>query len=211
MTLNQGQGYTGSVTATLPVELPGTYYVLVYTNVFNTIYEGTNYANNVSTAPNQLNVAVPTLTLGVPLDDTISGDQSKLYAVQVPANQTLEVDLTSSDQGGANELYVKFQGLPSSLNYDAAYQGYLVANQSAVVPTTEPGIYYVLVRGDGDGTNTPIELEGGAAAVPGHGHLARYGGQLAIRHGDCHGRRLQSSGDLAADSAAVCGVRAGEL
>ena len=159
VTLNQGQGYTGSVTATLPVELPGTYYVLVYTNVFNTIYEGTNYANNVSTAPNQLNVAVPTLTLGVPLDDTISGDQSKLYAVQVPANQTLEVDLTSSDQGGANELYVKFQGLPSSLNYDAAYQGYLVANQSAVVPTTEPGIYYVLVRGDGDGTNTPIELK----------------------------------------------------
>ena len=158
VTLNQGQSYTGSVTGTLPVELPGTYYILVYANVFNNIYEGPNYSNNVLTAPSQLTVSVPTLTLGVPLNDTISGGQSKLYAVQVPAGQTLEVDLTSADQSGANELYAKFQGLPSSLNFDASYQGHLVANQTAVVPTTEPGLYYILVRGDSDGANTPIQL-----------------------------------------------------
>ena len=53
---------------------------------------------------------------------------------------------------------MKFQGLPSSLNYDAAYQGYPAANQSATVPLTEPGVYYVLVRGDSDASDTPIEL-----------------------------------------------------
>ena len=157
MTLNQGQGYTGSVTAMLPVELPGSYYVLVYTNVFNNIYEGPNFANNVSTGPSKLAVTVPALTLGVPLDDTISGGQSRLYAVEVPAGQTLQISLTA-DSGSANELYAKYQGLPSSLNYDAAYQGRLVADQTATVPTTEPGVYYVMVRGDSDAADTPIQL-----------------------------------------------------
>ncbi len=158
VSLAQGQGYAGSVTATLPPELPGNYYVLVYANVFNTVYEGANYANNVLTAPSQLTVTVPTLTLGMPLVDTISSGQSRLYAVQVPADQTLEVNLTGSDPNGANELYAKFQGLPSSLNYDAAYQGHLIADQTITVPTTEPGTYYILVRGDSDAADTSIQL-----------------------------------------------------
>ena len=201
--LAEGQGYTGSVTATLPVELPGTYYILVYTNVFNNIYEGTNYANNVATAPNQLTVTVPILTLGVPLDDTISGGQSKLYAVQVPAGQTMEVNLTSSDQGGATELYVKFQGLPSSLNYDAAYQGYPAANQSATVPSDRAGRLLRPGPRRQRRERHADRAECGVAAVPGHRHLARYGRQCAICDGHRHRRRLQPSGDLEAGAAAV--------
>ena len=44
-------------------------------------------------------------------------------------------------------------------NYDAAYEGGLAPQLQAVIPSTEPGVYYVLVRGYSEPTdNTPITL-----------------------------------------------------
>ena len=157
-TLNPGDSYTGTITAVLPVELPASYRVIVRTNVFDDIYEGPFYNNDTTIAPDAIDVTVNPLVVNVPTATTLSSGQSQLFAINVPAGKTLQVALTSDSGGGANEIYVKYQGLPSSLNYDATFSGYLVANQTAVIPTTQGGTYYVLIRGQSDATNSPMHL-----------------------------------------------------
>ncbi len=158
MTLNPGESYTGTITATLPIELPASYRVILRTNVFDDIYEGTFYNNDTTISPDAINVTVNPLVLDVPTASTLSTGQSQLFAITVAAGKTLQLSLTSDTGGGENEIYVKYQGLPSSLNYDATFSGYLLANQTATIPTTQGGTYYVLIRGDADGTNSPVHL-----------------------------------------------------
>ncbi len=48
---------------------------------------------------------------------------------------------------------------PTLASYDAAYEGGLAPDVRAVIPTTEPGLYYILVRGFSEpAANTPIQL-----------------------------------------------------
>ena len=142
----------------MPPALPGSYFLIVRTNVFDDVNES-SFTNNFTATANQFTVTTATLTLGTPLDDTLSTGQENLYAVNVAAGQTLEVDLTSPASSAANELYVRYNALPSSINFDAAYTGHLVANQTATVPTTQPGTYYILVRGTSEpAKNTPIAV-----------------------------------------------------
>ncbi|HUB24490.1 MAG TPA: CARDB domain-containing protein, partial [Tepidisphaeraceae bacterium] len=155
--LDPGQSYTATVTAALPVELPGNYYILVYTNVFDTIYEGPYFYNNVTAAANTVSVTVPPLTIGVPLNDTINSGESKIYALQTGSDDTVEIDLTSS--GGANAVYADFEGMPSSQNFDAESTGHLSADQTVLIPSSEPGIYYILVSGVSEPqTDTPFQI-----------------------------------------------------
>ncbi len=144
--LAPGQSYTATLTAALPVALPGSYFIIVRPNVFNDIPNKTNLPQP---SAGTFTLTVPTLELGVPLADQLGADQSRLYEVpQVAVNQTLEVDFTSTDQSAENELYVRYQGLPSSAHFDAEFPGHLTADQTAVVPSTQAGDYFVLVRND---------------------------------------------------------------
>ena len=105
-------------------------------------------------------MTVPSLQLGVPLSTTLSTGQEQLYQVNVAYGQTLQVNLTSSDQNAANELYLRYNAVPTSSTYDAIYQGPLQANQYAIIPSTEAGTYYVLVdRPIGTGANTAATIE----------------------------------------------------
>ena len=47
-TLTQGQSYTNTLTATIPGLAPGHYFVLVRTNIYNSVYEGVYAANNTN-------------------------------------------------------------------------------------------------------------------------------------------------------------------
>src|SRR5205085_4876286 len=95
----------------------------------------------------------------VPLNTTLATGADRLYQVAVQQGQTLQVALTSSDQAGANVLFLRYNALPTGSTYDAAYQGPLQANQFAVIPSTTAGIYYVLVHGQSEpGAGTPITI-----------------------------------------------------
>ena len=48
---------------------------------------------------------------------------------------------------------------PTVANFDAAYKGGLQPQLEAVIPSTEPGTYYVLIRGFSEpDDNTPVTL-----------------------------------------------------
>ena len=103
-------------------------------------------SSKTSASAGLLTVAVDSLTLGVPYATTLSTGQERLLQVTVPAGATLQVALSSNAAGAANEIFIKQGSAPTDSVYDAAYQGGLAPNQLAVVPSTIPGVYYILIR-----------------------------------------------------------------
>ena len=79
-------------------------------------------------------------------DTSLAPKQEKLFQIQVPDAQTLRVTLTSSDPASTNEIFIRHDRAPSSSVYDATYDGPLSSDLVAIVPSTEPGVYYLLVR-----------------------------------------------------------------
>ncbi|TVR47529.1 MAG: tandem-95 repeat protein, partial [Puniceicoccaceae bacterium] len=155
-TLQPGQSYTASLTVPLLPALPGPWRILVRTDLFNDVFEGPRDDNNVTASTDALNLTVRSLVPGTPLQASLPDRGSQLFRIDVPAGQTLQINLEAA--GGSNELYVRRGAVPSSSQFDAAFEGPLQASQSAVVPTTEAGTYYILVRSQGGPAQLPITL-----------------------------------------------------
>ncbi|WP_422665759.1 CARDB domain-containing protein (plasmid) [Anabaena sp. PCC 7938] len=151
--------YTSTLITNLPPAIPGQYRIIVRSDIFNQVYEAENEANNRTTSADSLNVTVEQLQLGVAKATTLSTGQERLFAINLQAGQTLRVKANSDATQAANEIFVRFQQAPTSIVYDAAYTGVLGPNQSAIIPTTKTGTYYVLVRGYSEpNNNTPLTL-----------------------------------------------------
>ncbi len=156
--LASGAGYTTPpVNAIVPAALPGTYRIIVRTDVFDTVPE-LREDNNSGISLGTLQVEVPQLTLGVAQTIVLNSGQDQLFKVVVPQGGTLRVDLTSPDATSSNVLYLRYNDLPSGANYDASYANTLQADQYAVIPSTTAGIYYVLARGEANHAATATLL-----------------------------------------------------
>jgi len=145
-TLQPDGTYTLSLTTTMPPAAPGSYRVIVRTDIFNQVHEGINETNNRTASASNLTVAVDELVIGAPLTTTLKPGQEKLYQITVPRDQTLRVLLNASDDKSTNEIYLRHGAVPTSANFDATYNGPLASDLTAIVPSTQPGIYYLLVR-----------------------------------------------------------------
>src|SRR5262249_51600424 len=157
--LQEGDAYTSTLKAVVPPVKTGQYRVIIRTDIYNEVYEATNDANNTTTSPSALSVDVDMLHLGVPIDTTLDTGQERVFRVTVPQGQTLRATVTSDEAAAANELFLRYGDAPSSFQYDAAYDHALQANQTALIPSTKPGDYYILLRGQSEPVpETPVRL-----------------------------------------------------
>ncbi|MGD1277561.1 MAG: CARDB domain-containing protein [Tepidisphaeraceae bacterium] len=162
--LGAGDSYTGTLTAPLPGVAPGNYYVILRTNILNTLPEITQ-SNNLSASVTQTAIDAPALTLSTPTSGFLSTGQSVYYKVVVAANETLDFSLTSQAASASNELYVSYGTMPTRADYDYRYSQPFQANQQITVPNTQAGSYYVLIYGNsvpGNAENYSIT----ASAIP---------------------------------------------
>ncbi|HEY7119523.1 MAG TPA: CARDB domain-containing protein, partial [Tepidisphaeraceae bacterium] len=158
-TLAPGASYTLPLDVNLPPAKPGQYRIIVRPDIFNEVFEGPDESNNKTASASPLNVTVDTLQLGVPFDTNLDPGQVRLFQVSVGLDQTLKVDLTTPADTAFNELFLRFNDVPNGITFDASYTGPLAANQTAVIPSTQPGTYFILVRGQAEpGNDTPITL-----------------------------------------------------
>ncbi|MBV8468215.1 MAG: pre-peptidase C-terminal domain-containing protein, partial [Burkholderiales bacterium] len=153
-----GASYSGSLSTSLPPLSEGSWHVIVRPDIYDNVGEDSN-PTLATAAGNAIQVTVPALTVGTPVATTLTSGQELLYKVTVAAGQTLRVNLNSKAQSGANELYVKYGAMPTSSSYDAAYTLAQSPSQQALVPTTQAGTYYVLVKSDDSPAATPVTLE----------------------------------------------------
>ena len=158
--LELGDDYSLTLNATMPAVTPGQYRVIVRTDIFNELYEDQGDENNATASEEPFEVTVEELALGVKLDTTLSTGQTRLFQVRVPEpGRTLRVRLSTDSNKASNELFLRHGFAPTTAGFDAAYSGGLSPTQTAVIPSTEPGIYYVLVHGYSEpNPNTPVTL-----------------------------------------------------
>ena len=145
----------------MPSVTPGQYHIIVRADIFDQIAlpAGVPISSKTTASAGLLTVAVDGLTLGVPYATTLSDGQERLLQVTVPQGATLEVSLTSNASGAANEIYIKQGAAPTDSVYDAAYQGGAAPDQDAIIPSTVPGVYYVLIVGNSEpGDDTPVTV-----------------------------------------------------
>ena len=160
-TLAPGDSYTGTLAAVMPSITPGQYHIFVRTDIFDqlSLPLGVPESSKTTASADLLTVAVDSLTLGVPYATTLSSGQERLLQVTVPQGATLEVTLSSNAAGAANEIYIKQGAAPTQSDYDAAYQGGLSPSQNAVIPSTIPGVYYILIEGNSEpADDTPVSV-----------------------------------------------------
>ncbi len=145
-TLNPGETYTSTLDFEIPATLPGDYRVIVRTDIFDDVFEGENNRNNDLPSAGTINVTVPLLRLDIPLADQLAVGVSRLFQLDTSPGQTIRVGLDSLNNVGSHELYAKHEALPRPFDFDAAYEGYLAADQTLVIPETLGGRYFILAR-----------------------------------------------------------------
>jgi subtilase family serine protease len=161
-TLTPGASYTLTLDTALPPATPGQFRVVGRTDIFDQVYESVNEANNRTASADTVTVTVDELQIGVPLATHLNPAQERLYRITVPADQTLRISLRGADEKSANEIFVRHDAVPTSAAFDATYEGPLGSDLSALVPSTEPGTYYLLVRNFSappEGTNITLLAE----------------------------------------------------
>ncbi len=142
--LGPDQVYTASTDVTLDNVLPGNHYFIVRTNDLSDLFEGLATANNAGVSASPIGFDISTLTLNTPFDGQFAAvDEADYYQITVDGGQTLEFSLQSAAASGATELYVSRGAVPSRSQFDFGSSA-LAPNQKIVVPTTQPGAYYVL-------------------------------------------------------------------
>ena len=147
-TLLADQTYTLNLDTTLPGAAGGEYRIIVRADSRNQLFEDVGEGNNATAAPNATSISVETLTLGIPATDPLQPGQERLYRIEVPADQTLRLRVGANDERSINEVYIRHGDVPTSALFDATYTGPLTQELTAIVPNTEPGVYYILVRGN---------------------------------------------------------------
>ena len=149
--LNGGASYSQTVTAALPGLTPGTYHVIVRSDILNNIVESNN-ANNLSASLDAVQIDVQALTLGTVVQGTLGAGQSLFYKLVVEAGETVRLTLDGAGQDNGNELYLRYGSMPTRGQFDAAGKDPFVPDQAAVIPTTQAGTYYVMLYGASGGT-----------------------------------------------------------
>ena len=162
--------YSASLTAALPAQALGDYYVLVLVDSLYQVPDA-DRANNTLAAAKQLQISVPAITLGKPAHGTFTmAGADSYYQVTVPAGGALVVSLASSASSGSVALYVSRGSLPTPYNYQEAADVANQPHQTATVPqVATPTTYYILA-----------ESLAGAAATAGYTLTATQTGAVGV-------------------------------
>jgi ELWxxDGT repeat protein len=139
--------YTGTSTAVLPGVLPGSYRVIIRTDIRNNVLEGAE-GNNTGSSTNSIAIDATALTLGTPHANQLTTGSQHYFKVFVSAGEDLRIVLDSASPDSSNELFVRYGAVPDRGNYDFLYPSPFSPDQVITVPTTQAGWYYILVRGD---------------------------------------------------------------
>jgi subtilase family serine protease len=155
--LPPNHGYTNTVVAPMPGVLPGTYYLIVRSDILNHLLEA-DKSNNIAASLTSARLDVEQLTLGTPSSGTISSGQSAFFKFDASAGQTIHLQFTTAQALANNELFVRYGEMPDSGQFDIAANDPFVADPDLYLPAALSGTYYVLVHSDYTLLDTPYSI-----------------------------------------------------
>ena len=139
--------YSESLTATLPGVLPGSYHVIIRSDIRNQIAES-NEQNNLKATLDKFALDVTALTIGTASTGTIAQGQFVYYKVDVPVGETLVVELDTLANDGVTELHVSSGSFPTRTRADHSAFDEPSADRRLVIESTTGETYYILAYGN---------------------------------------------------------------
>ena len=143
--LAANSSYNGSVTAPAPGVLPGNYSIIVITDSREQVPDPER-GDNTAASAQPVAVTPPVLTLGTPVSGTIDNGQSQVYEIDLQGNSQVKIDLTTAHAAGA-EIYLSYNAIPSTTVFDQMAFNTTGAQSELVLTGSQPGPYFILVRG----------------------------------------------------------------
>ncbi|MDH4460968.1 MAG: CARDB domain-containing protein [Flectobacillus sp.] len=140
-----------SLTKTLSNITVGEYYVIVKSDILNSITE-INEENNQTIAVGKLKVRVKELPIGSLTSDTLSNNSPLYYQLTIPqnlVNETLSISLKGdSALSATNRMFLSLNKVPDANKYEYSSTIPFKANQEIIVPTLSAGVYYLTSLGN---------------------------------------------------------------
>jgi hypothetical protein len=137
--------YQASLTINLPALAPANYYVLVETDGLYQVPDPDRTNNTLAATTGQLDVTVPTLTLGTPYPDSFTAnDQNHYYQISAAAGTSLLLAVSGSPATQMNAIYDRFDSLPTT--YQSDFQSSMSADPTLAIPAVQAGTYYIIVH-----------------------------------------------------------------
>lgn len=159
-----GDSIRGTFSAPLIGITPDVYNGVLQTNSSNAVNE-INTNNNIGTSSNTLTVKARSLYLDVVENTVLTPKDRMYYQISVDADLDLIFTLTSDQSYGLNEVYIAYNRVPSSTDFDFKYSEANRPNQKVLVPQTKAGNYYILIKSS-VGYNGSQKLKLLAKALP---------------------------------------------
>jgi len=164
--LNPGESIIVNGTDRIPAVIPGEYCVIVRTDVFNQIPE-IDETNNLGISGETFNVTAIPLSLEEFYLGELSTGQEKYFELFTPPGETVRITLDHDSTVAWTELYVKYGLPPTPGDFDFIYNLPAQPDQEILIPTTEIGMYYILVRAlTGAGNSHPSQFSLLAEILP---------------------------------------------
>jgi RHS repeat-associated protein len=158
--LAPGAGYGGSLTATLPGNISGAYYVFVVTDSGHAVFQNGQTATNTSFLPTAINVSLAPLADLVPTAVTVPTTGQLGQAPTTPITWTVTNEGTNATSAGqwSDSVYLSQTDTWSAsdpLIATVVHTGdlqpgasYTASTDAAIPGVIVPGNYYVIVRTD---------------------------------------------------------------
>ncbi len=164
ISLAAGASLNRSLSGKIVDVTPGSWFVVVRTNVINSVIEN-NYDNNNGHSDETFQINVPLLALNSWTADTVINSQPLYYQINIPDSligETLRVRLKGDSVTGNNEFYIRYNEVPSRSVFDAGYSDPGNGNQELLIPSLLDGSYYLLIYGNTlNGSSQNIMLHAG--------------------------------------------------
>lgn len=128
---------------------PGKYYVITRADLLNDFPES-DELNNAGIGTNPVAVTVKLLPLAILTPDILNKNDELYYRLDIPdtlAGETVMVTLKGDSITGVNELYVRYDSMPTRVVHDLAYPNAMSGNQDIIIPVAQKGTYYILAYG----------------------------------------------------------------
>lgn len=147
--LNPGGAREASLTENIIGVATGDYYAIVQTDARHNFVES-DEDNNFTNSPDVMKVDVKTLVIDSLTADTLNNNIELYYKLIIGPEldgETIILDLKGDSLSGLNELFVKYEQMPTRADFDHGFENPFSANQRLILPDVEPGVYYILSYG----------------------------------------------------------------
>jgi len=157
--------YNGTLTAALPIMLPGNYTVIVEADSQGLVPDS-NRANNVLAATTPVQVTVPVLPFSpaggtpTPVNVTLAPSQQMVFQLTVPAPNNILISAGT----GTTQFLVGYGAIPTASANIASSQVDFLRGVQASLEDAQAGTYYVVVQNKSFVNTTTASLT--AQAVP---------------------------------------------